>query len=107
LPVTENREDAILNYERRLNKRGEVTRERRKLHNDELHNLCFSPYIIRAIKSRKMRLEGHVARLGKMRNAYKILIGKTEGKRPLGRHRRRWDNNIKMDHTELGCDNEN
>jgi hypothetical protein len=61
----------------------------RRLHNEELHNLHASPYTIRIIKSRKMRWTEHVARMGEMRNAYKILIGKPEGKRPLGIPRRR------------------
>jgi hypothetical protein len=78
-------------------KRAEVTRLCRKLHNEELHNLYSSSSIIRMIKSRRMRWAGHVARMGKKRNAYRILVGKPEGKRPLGRPRRRWVDNIKMD----------
>jgi hypothetical protein len=74
----------------------------RKLHNEELHNLYCSPSIIRMIKSRRMRLAGHVARMGLKRNAYRILVGKPEGKRPLGRPRRRWEDNIRMDHREIG-----
>jgi hypothetical protein len=62
----------------------------RKLHNEELHNLYFSPRIIRMIKSRRMRLAGHVARMGSKRNVYRILVEKPEGKRPLGRLRYRW-----------------
>jgi hypothetical protein len=62
----------------------------RKLHNEELHNLYSSPNIIRMIKSRRMRWAGHVPRMGETRNAYRILVGKPEGKRPLGRPRRRW-----------------
>jgi hypothetical protein len=65
----------------------EVTGELRKLHNEELHNLYSSPDIIRQIKSRRMRLAGHVARMGEERKVYKILVGKPEGKRPLGRPR--------------------
>jgi hypothetical protein len=61
----------------------------RKLHNEELHNLYSSPNIIRMMKSRRMRWAGHVARMGEKRNAYRILVGKLEGKRPLGRPRRR------------------
>jgi hypothetical protein len=61
----------------------------RKLHNEELHNLYCSPSIIRIIKSRWMRWAGHVARMGEKRNAYRILVGNPEGKRPLGRPRRR------------------
>jgi hypothetical protein len=67
-----------------------------KLHNEELHDLYSSPSIIRIIKSRRMRWAGHVARMGEKRNAYRLLVGKTEGKRPLGRRRRRWVDNIKM-----------
>jgi hypothetical protein len=78
-------------------KRDEVTRDWRKLHNEELHNLYFSPNIISMIKSRRMRWAGHVARMGEKRNAYRILVGKPEGRRPLGRPRRRWVDNIKLD----------
>jgi hypothetical protein len=85
-------------------KRDEVTGEWRKLHNEELHNLYSSPDIIRMIKSRKLRGEEHVARIGKNRNACRILVGKIEGKRPLGRPRRRWVKNIKMDLREIGWD---
>jgi hypothetical protein len=74
-----------------------VTGDWRKLHNDELHNLYSSPNIIRMIKSRRMRWAGHVAQMRETRNAYRILVGKPEGKRPLGRPRRRWVDNIKMD----------
>jgi hypothetical protein len=59
--------------------------------------------IIRTIKARRMRWEGHVARMGEKRNAYRILVGKPEGNRPLGRPRRRWVDNIKMDLREIGC----
>jgi hypothetical protein len=75
----------------RSGKRDDVTGDWRKLHNEELHNLYFSPNIIRMIKSRRMRWAGHVARMGETRNAYRRLVGKPEGKRPLGRPRRRWD----------------
>jgi hypothetical protein len=68
----------------------------RKLHNEELHNLYSSPSIIRIIKSRRMRWAGHVAGMGEKRNVYRLLVGKPEGKRPLGRPRRRWIDNIKM-----------
>jgi hypothetical protein len=74
-----------------------VTGGWRKLHNDELHNLYSSPNIIRIIKSRRMRWAGHVSRMGEKRKVYRLLVGKTEGKRPLGRPRRRWIDNIKMD----------
>jgi hypothetical protein len=70
-------------------KRDEVTGGWRKLHNNELHKLYSSPSIIRMIKSRRMSWAGHVARVGALRNAYRILVGKPEGKRPLGRPRRR------------------
>jgi hypothetical protein len=73
-----------------------VTGGWRKLHNEELHNLYSSPTKIRMIRSR-MRWAGHVARKGEKRNAYSILVGKPGGKRPLGRPRRRWVDNIKMD----------
>ncbi|KAJ4431717.1 hypothetical protein ANN_20319 [Periplaneta americana] len=76
----------------------------RKLHNAELHALYSSPDIIRNIKSRRLRWPGHVARMGKSRNAYRVLVGRPEGKRPLGRPRRRWEDNIKMDLREVGYD---
>jgi hypothetical protein len=72
------------------------------LHSEELHILYSSPNIIRQIKSRRMRWEGHVARMGEGRNAYKVLIGKPEGKRPLGRPRHRWEDGIRMDLREIG-----
>jgi hypothetical protein len=75
-------------------KRDEVTGGWRTLHNEELHNLYFSPSIIRMIKSKRMRRAGHVARMGEKRNAYRILVGKPEGKRPLGRPTRGWVDNI-------------
>jgi hypothetical protein len=73
----------------------------RKLHNWELHNLYSSPNIIIIIKSRRMRWAGNVARIGKKRNVCRLLVGKPEGKRPLGRPRRRWVDNIKMDLLEI------
>ncbi|KAJ4446495.1 hypothetical protein ANN_13191 [Periplaneta americana] len=85
-------------------KRDEVTREWRKLHNAELHALYSSPDIIRNIKSRRLRWAGHVARMGESRNAHRVLVGRPEGKRPLGRWRRRWEDNIKMDLREVGYD---
>jgi hypothetical protein len=78
-------------------KRDEVTRGWRKLHNEELHNLYSSPSIIRIINSMKMRWAGHVTRMGEKRNVYRLLVGKPEEKRSLGRPRRRWIDNIKMD----------
>jgi hypothetical protein len=83
-------------------KRDEVTGERRKLHNEELHNLYSSADIIRQINSRRMRWAGHVARKGEERKVYKVLVGKPEGKRPLGRPRRRWEDGIRMDLREIG-----
>jgi hypothetical protein len=72
-----------------------------KLHNEKLHDLYSSPSVIRMIKSRRMRWAGHVARMGEKRNAYRILVGKPEEKIPLGRPRRRWVDNIKMDVKEM------
>jgi len=77
-------------------KRYEVTRECRKLHTEEPNYLYSSPSIIRVVKSRQIRLAGHVASKGERRGAYRVLDGKPGGKRPLGRPRRRWENNIKM-----------
>jgi hypothetical protein len=74
-----------------------VTGGWRKLHNEELHNLFFSPSIITIIKSRRMKWAGHVARIEEKRKAYRLLVGKPEGKEPLGRPRSRWIGNIKMD----------
>jgi hypothetical protein len=72
------------------------------LYNEELHDLYSSPSIIRLIKSRRMRWAGHVARMGEKRKAYILLVGKPEGKRPVGRPRRRWVDNIRMDLEEVG-----
>jgi hypothetical protein len=83
-------------------KRDEVTGEWRKLHSEELHNLYSSPGIIRQVKSRRMRWAGHVARMGEDRKVYKVLVGKSEGKRPLGRPRRRWEDGIRVDLREIG-----
>jgi hypothetical protein len=83
-------------------KRDEVTGVWRKLHNEELRDLYSSPSIIRIMKSRRMRWVGHVARIGEKRNVYRLLMGKPEGKRPLGRPRRRWVDNIKIDLLEIG-----
>jgi len=83
-------------------KRDEVTGEWRKLHNEELHYLYSSPNIVQVIKSRRMRWVGHVARMGEGRGVYRVLVAKPEGKRPLGRPRRRWEDNIKMDLQEVG-----
>jgi hypothetical protein len=83
-------------------KRDGVTGGWRKLHNEDLHNLYSSPSIMRIIKSRRMRWAGHVARMGEKRNVYRLLVGMAEGKRPLGRPRCRWMDNIKMDLLEIG-----
>jgi hypothetical protein len=83
-------------------KRDEVTGGWRKEHNEEHRALYSSPSIIRIIKSRRMRWAGHVARMGEKRNAYRLSVGKPEGKRPLGRPRRRWVDNIKIDLLEIG-----
>jgi hypothetical protein len=84
-------------------KRDGVTRGCRKLHNEELHNLYSSPSIIRIIKLRRMRWAGHVARMGEKRNVYSLLVGKSEGKRPLGRPRRRWMDNIESFRDRIEC----
>jgi hypothetical protein len=76
----------------------------RKLCNDELHGLYSSPNIIRVIKSRRLRWAGHVAHVGEGRGVYRVLVGRPEWNRPLGRHRRRWEDNIKMDVRETGID---
>jgi hypothetical protein len=83
-------------------KRDEVTGKWRKLHNEEFHNLYSSPDIIRQIKSRRMKWEEHVARMGKERKVYKVLVGKAKGKRPLGRPMQRWEDGIRMDLRETG-----
>jgi hypothetical protein len=83
-------------------KRDEVTGEWRKLHHEELRDLCSSPTIIKIIKSRRMRWAGHVARMGENRNAYRLLVEKPEGKRPLERPRHRWVDTIRMDLGEVG-----
>jgi hypothetical protein len=83
-------------------KRDEVTGGWRKLYNNELHGLYSSPSIVRVIKARRMRWAGHVVRMGEVRGAYNILVGRPEGRRPLERPRRRWEDNIKMDLREIG-----
>jgi len=84
-------------------RRDKVTREWRKLHNEELNDLYCSPSIVRVIKWRRMRWAGHVARVSERRGVYRVLVGKPKGKRPLGRPRSRWEDNIKMDLKEVGC----
>jgi len=83
--------------------RDEVTGEWRRLHNEELSDLYTSPNIVRVIKSRRMRWAGHVACMGEERGVFRVLVGKPVGKRPLGRPRRRWVDNIRMDPQEVGC----
>jgi hypothetical protein len=82
--------------------RDEVTGEWRKLHSEELHDLYSSPDIIRQVMSRRMRWAGHVARMGEERKVYKVLVGKPEGKRPLGRPWRRWKGGVRTDLREIG-----
>jgi hypothetical protein len=79
----------------------------RKLHNDELYSLYSSPNIVRVIKSRSMRWTVYVARMGAGRGVYRVLVGRPEGKIPLGRPRRRWEDNIKMDLREIGINGAN
>jgi len=83
-------------------KRDVVTEEWRKLHNEELNDLYSLPDIVRVVKSRRMRWAGHVARMGEVRGVHSVLVGKPEGKRALGRPRRRWEDNIKIDLQEVG-----
>jgi hypothetical protein len=98
-------DDTKYNIRRRFNsssiqndpKRDDVTGERRKLHNEELQDLYSSPSIIRIIKARRMRWAGHVVRMREKSNAYRLLVGKPEVRRPLGRPRRMWVDNIRMD----------
>jgi hypothetical protein len=84
-------------------KRDEVTREWSKLHNEELSDLYSLPNIVPVVKSRRMRWAEHVVRLGEGTGVHRVLVGKSEGKRPLGRPRRRWEDNIKTDIQEVGC----
>jgi hypothetical protein len=83
-------------------KRDEMTGECRKLHDEELRDLYSLPSIIRIIKSMRMRWAGHVAQMEEKKNAYRLLVEKPEGKRPLGRPRCRWVDNIRMDLGEVG-----
>ena len=98
------REERRLRVLRRVfgSKRDEVTGAWRKLHNEELRDLYSLPNMARVVKSRIMRWAGHVARMGEGRGVHRVLVGKPEGKRPLGRPRRRWEYNIKMDLREVG-----
>jgi len=84
--------------------RDKVTEEWIKLHNEELNDLYSKPNIARVIISRIMRWAGHVSRMGDGRGVYRVLVGKPEGKRSLRRQRRRWEDNIKMDLQEVGCE---
>jgi len=84
-------------------KRDKVIGEWRKLHNDEPDDLYSAPSIVQVIKSRRMRWAGHVLCMREGRGMYRVLVGKPEGKRPLGRPRRRWEDDIKMDLQEVGC----
>ena len=84
-------------------RRDEVTGEWRRLHNEKLNDLYTSPNIVRVIKLRRMRWAGNVARMGEERGVYRVLVGKPEGMRPLGRPKRRWVDNIRMDLQEMGC----
>ena len=79
-----------------------MTWEWRKLHNEELNDLYPLHNIVRVVKSRQMRWAGHVTRMGEDRGVHRVLVGKPEGKRPLGRPRRRWEDNIKMDLQDVG-----
>jgi hypothetical protein len=107
-PVTLRQECRLRVFENRVlrrilgPKRDEVTGERRRLHNKELYALYSSPNIILVMKYRRMVLEGHVARMGKRRGAYRVLVGKPERRRPLGRPRPRWEDDIKVDLREVG-----
>jgi hypothetical protein len=84
-------------------KKKELTGEWRKLHNEELNDLYSLSTILWVIKSRRMRLAWHVAQIGEGRGLYRVLVGKPEGMRPLGRPRHKWEDNIKMDLQEMGC----
>jgi len=84
-------------------RRDEVMGEWRRLHNEELNDLYSSPNITRVIKSRRMRWAGHVARMSEERGVYRVLLGKSEGRRPLGRPSHRWVDNIRMDLQVVGC----
>jgi hypothetical protein len=77
--------------------------EWRKLHNEELHDLYYSPNIVWMKKSRRIRWVGHVAQMGEERGVYRVLVGKHERKGPLGRPRHRWKDNIRMNLQEVGC----
>ena len=84
-------------------KRDEVTGEQRKLHNEELNDLCLSPNFVQMNNSRRMRKAGNVAHMGGSRGVYRVLVRKHEGKSPLGRPTHRWEDNIKIDLQQVGC----
>jgi len=106
--LTQREEHSIQVFENRVlrrifgPKKDEVIGEWRKLHNEELNDLYCSPNIVRVIKSRRMRWVGHVVHMKEGRGEYRVLVGKPEGRRPLQRTRRRWEDNIKMDLQEVG-----
>jgi hypothetical protein len=102
---TEDFENRVLR--RRFGPKREEDRSWRKLHNDELHSLYSSPNIVRVIKSRRLRWAGHVACMGVGRGVYGVLVGRSEDKRPLGRPRRKWEDNIKLDLREIRIDGAN
>jgi hypothetical protein len=87
-------------------KRDEVTGQWTRLHNEELYDLWSSPHFVRGIKSRRMRGDGHMKRMGDRRDAYRILVGRPDGKRPLGRRRHSWEPNIKIGLRGVGWRNE-
>jgi len=84
-------------------RRDEITEEWRRMHNEKLNDLYSSPNIVRVIKSRRMRWGGHVTLMGEVRGMYRVLVGKPDGRRPLGRPRRKWVDNIRTDLQEVGC----
>jgi len=107
-PVTPREKNGLRTFEIRVlrkilgPKRDEVAEESRRLHNEEFHDLNASPNIIRVIKSRRVRRAGHVTRMGDRRGAYRFLMGRPDGKRPLGKPRPRGEDNIKMDLQDVG-----
>jgi hypothetical protein len=111
LSLTLSEEHTLRLFENRVLRRifgpmwNEVTRGWRKLHNEELHKLCSSPNIVRMNKSRTIRWAGNIVCMGEMSTAYKILVGKSDGKRPLRKPRPKWGNNIKMYLREVEMEN--
>jgi len=109
LPLTLREERRLRFFENRVlwkifgPKRDEVAGEGRQLHNEESNDLYLSPNIVRVIKSRRMRWAGHVAGMGEKRGVYRVLVGKPEEMKLLGRSRRRWEDNIEMDLQEVRC----